>query len=220
MKIDLDLYSDNLMLPEQELLQQRKLEPKVVKRILRLRDAYNYMLRNPLKKDREYVDYIISAAGLEGGKPLSRRSAYEDLEILHAIVGSLQQCAKEWHRWRFNNMIMEGYAIAVRHEDAVAIARLAQQYGKYNQLDKSDERDAGFSEIPRLRFVFDVSVLRFKPTPYAYKVMEQTIARYSGTPYADIIEDAEAVEVSEVPERTPQPETAEEEEEGGQDDEQ
>ena len=117
-------------------------------------------------------------------------------------------------------MIMEGYAIAVRHEDAVAIARLAQQYGKYNQLDKSDERDAGFSEIPRLRFVFDVSVLGFKPIPHAYKVMDQTIARYSGTPYADIIEDAEAVEVSEVPERTPQPETAEEEEEGGQDDEQ
>lgn len=217
MNFDLDLYSDNLMLPEEQLLENR-VDPQVVKRILRLRDTYNYMLRNPLKKDREYVEYIIASNPAEGGRQLSRRTAYEDLAILHAIVGNLQQCSKEWHRWRFNNMIMEGYAIAVRNEDPAAIARLAQQYGKYNQLDKSDERDAGFSEIPHLRFVFDVSVLGFKPIPNAYRVIDETIARYSGTPYAEILEDDDAVNLTEVPEAGRKAADSQEQQEGGDDD--
>ena len=138
MRFDIDIYSDNLMLSEQELA-AKKVPAQTVQRIVRLRDIYNYMLRNPLKKDREYVDYIQASYVDADGKQLSKRKAYEDIEILHAIIGNLQQCSKEWHRWRFNNMIMEGYAIALRKEDAAAIAKLAQQYGKYNQLDKNDE---------------------------------------------------------------------------------
>lgn len=193
MRFNIDIYSDNLMLPVEEMRANRVSE-QVITRVLRLRDIYNYMLRNPLKKDREYIDYI-QANYQEDGKPLSKRKAYEDIEILHAIIGNLQQCTKEWHRWRFNNMIMEGYAIALRKEDAAAIAKLAQQYGKYNKLDKDDEHDKGYSEIPRISFTFDVSVLGFKPIPNVRKVIDELIAHYSHSKLQDIDEDAEIVEM-------------------------
>lgn len=193
MRFNIDIYSDNLMLPVEEMRANRVSE-QVITRVLRLRDIYNYMLRNPLKKDREYIDYI-QANYQDDGKPLSKRKAYEDIEILHAIIGNLQQCTKEWHRWRFNNMIMEGYAIALRKEDAAAIAKLAQQYGKYNKLDKDDEHDKGYSEIPRISFTFDVSVLGFKPIPNVRKVIDELIAHYSHSKLQDIDEDAEIVEM-------------------------
>lgn len=194
MRFNIDIYADNLMLSEDELLAKR-IEPQTVNRIIRLRDIYNYMLRNPLKKDREYIDYIQANYKDGEGKSLSKRKAYEDLEILHAVIGNLQECSKEWHRWRFNNMIMEGYAIALRNEDAAAIAKLAQQYGKYNKLDKEDEHDRGYGEIPRLVFTFDVSVLGFKPIPNVRRVMDELIARFSHSSLQDIAEDADVVEI-------------------------
>lgn len=42
---------------------------------------------------------------------------------------------------------MEAYQIALHNEDATAIAKLAQQYGKYNKLDKDDEKDRNYNEI-------------------------------------------------------------------------
>ena len=196
MRFDLDIYSDNLMLTREEMV-EKKISSQVIERIIRLRDVYNYMLRNPLKKDREYVDYIQARYSVND-KPLSKRKAYEDLEILHAIIGNLQQCTKEWHRWRFNNMIMEGYAIALRKEDAAAIAKLAQQYGKYNQLDKNDERDRGYGEIPHLQFTFNVADMGFKRIPNVRSVIRDLIAKYSQSNLQDIAEDAEVVEISDV----------------------
>lgn len=131
MRFPIDRYADNLMLSVEEL-RAKKVDEQSINRIIRLRDVYNYMLRTPMKKDKEYVDYIMAQYKGPDGEELKRRTAYEDLEILHAVVGNLQNCSKEWHRWRFNNMIMEGYAIAMRMNDANAIAKLAQQYGKYN----------------------------------------------------------------------------------------
>ena len=193
MRFPIDTIADNLMLPEEEM-RANNVEEQVIKRILRLRDIYNFMLRNPLKKDREFIDYI-QAKYKENDKPLSKRKAYEDIEILHTIIGNLQQCTKEWHRWRFNNMIMEGYAIALRNNDAVAIAKLAGMYGKYNKLDKEDGHDHGFNEIPRISFTFDVTVLGFVAIPNARKVMDEMIARYSNTAIADVVEDADVTEI-------------------------
>ncbi len=200
MRFPIDTIADNLMLPVEQM-RENGLQEQMVSRIVRIRDIYNYMLRNPLKKDREYLDYIQGCYKDADGKPISRRTAYEDIEILHAIVGNLQQCSKEWHRWRFNNMIMEGYAIAVRKGDAAAIAKLAQQYGKYNRLDKSDERDNGLSEVPHIVFTFDVSKLGFKPLVNAYREIDRLIKHYGGTPMESILEDTDYVEIAEEPQK-------------------
>ena len=200
MRVDIDFYAENLMLTEEEM-RAKKVEEQKIPRIIRLRDAYNYMLRNPLKKDREFIDYIEARSKDESGKPtITKRRAYEDLEILHAIVGSLQMCSKEWHRWRFNNMIMEGYAIALRLENPDAIARLAACYGKFNKLDREDEHDRGYYEIPHIRFTFDVSVMGFQPIPNVMAVIDRLTAEFSGTTLDRIAEDADAVELAEIPE--------------------
>ena len=199
MRFNIDTYADNLMLSESELL-EKGVDRQVIVRIFRLRDIYNYMLRNPLKKDREYIDYIQASYHDEDGKALSKRKAYEDIEILHAVIGNLQQCTKEWHRWRFNNMIMEGYAIALRLENPDAIARLAACYGKFNKLDREDEHDRGYYEIPHIRFTFDVSVMGFQPIPNVMAVIDRLTAEFSGTTLDRIAEDADAVELTEIPE--------------------
>lgn len=199
MRFDIDIYADNLLLTEEQM-EAKKVEQQVIQRCLRLRDIYNYMLRHPLKKDREYIDYIQANYQVDG-KPLSKRKAYEDVEILHTVVGNLQQCSKEWHRWRFNNMIMEGYTIALRKEDAAAIAKLAGEYAKYNKLDKDDEHDRHYSELPRIVFTLDVRVMGFQPLDNPYAVMDRIIKQYDGTPFGRIVEDADAVEIANEPEK-------------------
>lgn len=194
MKFNVDTYADNLMLPVEDM-RAKKLGEQIINRIVRLRDIYNFMLRNPLKKDREYIDYIQANYADETGKPLSKRKAYEDIEILHAVIGNLQMCTKEWHRWRFNNMIMEGYAIAVRKEDAKAIARLSGEYAKYNRLDQDDELDRGYGDIPHIQFTFNVVDIGFKPIPDVRRVINELYAKYSHSSLSSIAEDAEVVEL-------------------------
>lgn len=189
-----DLYADNLMLPVEEM-KAKKIAPEVIERIIRLRDIYNYILRNPLKRERQYVEYIVhNSENLGNGKKITLRMAYDDLEVIHAIIGNLQNCTKEWHRWRFNNMIMEGYKLAVDKQDPAAIARLASAYGKYNKLDKDDEKDARYTDIPHIRFTFDVSTLGFKPIPNVNEFIDKLIKQYSNTALSDIAEDAEIIE--------------------------
>lgn len=197
MRFDIDIYSDNLMLPEEEM-KAKRIAPEIIQRVVRLRDLYNYMLRHPLKKDKEYTDYIRSVYTNKDGKQLSLRKAYEDIEIIHAVIGNLQMCTKEWHRWRFNNMIMEGYAIAVRKEDATAIAKLAQQYGKYNQLDKNDEVDRGSADMPHIVFTFDVSSMGFTPIKNVYALIDKLNAQYAGKGYERITADEDAIVIDEV----------------------
>lgn len=200
MRNDIDIYADNMMLSEQDL-KAKKLQQSVIDRILRLRDIHAYMLRNPLKKDREYVDYIVyNAASLGNGGEITRRTAYADLEILHSIVGSLEKCSKEWHRWRLNNMIMEGYRMAVNKQDPEAIAKLANVYGKYNQLDKNDEKDARYEEIPQIKFTFDATVLGLKSIPNVANVINQLIKKYSGSNYEDIDADVDVIDATVVEE--------------------
>lgn len=182
------------MLPVEEM-KAKKIAPEVIERIIRLRDIYNYILRNPLKRERQYVEYIVhNSENLGNGKKITLRMAYDDLEVIHAIIGNLQNCTKEWHRWRFNNMIMEGYKLAVDKQDPAAIARLASAYGKYNKLDKDDEKDARYTDIPHIRFTFDVSTLGFKPIPNVNEFIDKLIKQYSNTALSDIAEDADIIE--------------------------
>lgn len=197
MRFDIDIYADNLMLPEEEM-KAKRIAPEIIQRVVRLRDLYNYMLRHPLKKDKEYTDYLRSVYTNKDGKQLSLRKAYEDIEIIHAVIGNLQMCTKEWHRWRFNNMIMEGYAIAVRKEDATAIAKLAQQYGKYNQLDKNDEVDRGSADMPHIVFTFDVSSMGYTPIKNVYALIDKLNAQYAGRGYGRITADEDAIVIDEV----------------------
>jgi hypothetical protein len=182
MRYDIDIYSDNLMLDVDEL-HERGIAQSTIDRIQRLRSVYSYMLQFPLKRDREMVDFI------ESGFHVSKRTAYEDLQILHTIVGTLQQCSKEWHRWRFNNMILKIYDDASRAHDYRSAERAAADYAKYNRLDCTDEIDRGYDNVPPITFTFNVAVLNLKPIPDVRGVIDSLVKKYSGSPVSDIQAD-------------------------------
>lgn len=194
------------MLTEDEMV-NKGIDRRTIHRIVRLRDVYNYMLRHPLKLDKEYIYYIQGNHFSPTGEPISKRTAYEDIEILHAIVGNLQECSKEWHRWRFNSMIYEGLKLALKNEDSNAIARLAKEYGKYNKLDKEDGQDIGLMQIPHIRFTMDVGVMGFKPIPNVSRVIDQLIAKYSKSVIDDFAADAEIIEIDDAVKELPSDKT-------------
>ena len=97
-------------------------------------------------------------------------------------------------------MIMEGYRMAVNKQDPEAIAKLANVYGKYNQLDKNDEKDARYEEIPQIKFTFDATVLGLKPIPNVANVINQLIKKYSGSNYEEIDADADVIDATVVEE--------------------
>ena len=74
--------------------------PEVTQRhLIRLRDIYNYWLQFPLTKDRELVAYIQQAYQLQ------TTQAYADLRLVKALLGDLQKSTKEYHRYRFIEMV-------------------------------------------------------------------------------------------------------------------
>ena len=86
-----------------ELIQQR---------LIRLRDMYNYWLQFPRKKDLEIVQE------LEYRYKISKSSAYDDVRIIKRLLGDLAKTTKDYHRYKFCQMIDETFEMARRIKDA------------------------------------------------------------------------------------------------------
>ena len=110
--------------------------------IIRLRDMYNHWLAFPKKKDREIV------AELKHRYKLQNTQAYDDLRIIKNLLGNLQEASKQYHRYRFLEMITESYDMARTLKNTRSMVAAADKYAKYMQLDKEDEHDARYDLIP------------------------------------------------------------------------
>lgn len=157
-----------------ELIQQR---------LLRLRDMYNFWLQFPRKKDLEIVDE------LERRYSISKSAAYEDIRIIKRLLGDLAKSTKDYHRYKFCQMIDESYDMAKRIKDARAMAAAANYYAKYTQLDKEDILDKGYDKIVVQPFepTDDPTVLGIKPIPNVRERIKSKIEQY----WSDDIEDVE-----------------------------
>lgn len=157
-----------------ELIQQR---------LLRLRDMYNFWLQFPRKKDLEIVDE------LEHRYSVSKSTAYEDIRIIKRLLGDLAKTTKDYHRYKFCQMIDESYDMAKRIKDARAMAAAANYYAKYTQLDKEDILDKGYDKIVVQPFepTDDPTVLGIKPIPNVRERIKSKIEQY----WSDDIEDVE-----------------------------
>ena len=135
-----------------ELIQQR---------LIRLRDMYNFWLSFPSKKDLEIV------GELENRYKIGKSTAYEDVRIIKRVLGDLAKTTKDYHRYKFCNMIDESFAMAKRMKDARAMASAANFYAKYTQLDKEDILDKGYDKIIVQPFepTDDPTVLGIKAIP-------------------------------------------------------
>lgn len=162
--------------------------PEVIQqRLLRLRDMYNFWLQFPRKKDLEIV------GELELRYKVSKSTAYEDIRIIKRLLGDLAKTTKDYHRYKFCQMIDETFDMAKRTKDARAMGAAANYYGKYTQLDKEDILDKGYDKIVVQPFepTDDPSVLGIKAIPNVREKIRNKIQQY----WSEDIEDVEFEEV-------------------------
>ena len=85
--VQLDLFT-----PKDEL--EERYTPLMVARIIRIREAYTWMLANPEAKDRQIVELIMTR-----NTSVSKSSAYSDLSILKQLLPMLSKNSRDFHRW-------------------------------------------------------------------------------------------------------------------------
>ena len=139
-----DLYTAKAELEERYPVAQ-------VEHLLRLRDMVTWSIANPDMKDRQFVDELRSRYGL------SQVTAYADLKIVKALLPNLSECTRDFHRWRYNEMIM----------DTKTMEKAATSYAKFNRIDIEDEQSVPYHMIVVQPFfpTTDPRVVGITPVP-------------------------------------------------------
>lgn len=135
---------------------------------------YNWFISNPDSTDREFVAELLQRHGV------SKVTAYSDLAVLKTLLPLLASSSRDFHRWRFNEMIMNTYKMAQKRKDTKTMERAAASYAKYNRVDLEDEQAVPYEMIVVQPFVAtsDPSVLGIKPIPNIQKKISDMIAKY------------------------------------------
>lgn len=181
----------------------------LAERVMRLREMYNYWLSNPSMKDRQLRDTIMSRYNI------SQSSAYSDIKIIHELVPLLAQKSRDFHRTRYNEMILETYAMARARKDTKSMERAATSYAKYNRVDLEDEMSMPYDEIVVQPFcaTLDVRVLGLKPIPDVYNHIAKLTKELSRD-FVDIsdveFEEADLEEDKLFPDKAPLPDASDE----------
>ena len=162
-----DLFTDKSDL-------ENKYSLVLVERVLRIRDMYNYMINNPETKDRQFIEECTSRYNI------SKVMAYQDLAIIKSLLPMIGKASRDFHRWRYNEMIIETYQMAKARKDFKTMEKAATSYAKYNRIDLDEEKDLPFDLIVVQPFTAtsDPSVLGIKPIPDIKDKIQKLIAKY------------------------------------------
>ena len=149
-----DLYTPKSDLEEKYAIAQ-------VDHLLRLRDMVTWSIANPDAKDRQFVDEIMQRYGL------SKVTAYADLKIVKSLLPNLSEATRDFHRWRYNEMILETYQMAKKRKDTKTMEKAATSYAKYNRIDVEDETAVPYHMIVVQPFfpTTDPRVVGINPVP-------------------------------------------------------
>ena len=155
----IDIARDDLFTSRNEL--EEKYAISQVEHLLRLRDMVTWSIANPDAKDRQFVDVIMQRYGL------SMVTAYADLKIIKAILPNMAESSREYHRWRYNEMILETYQMAKTRKDTKTMEKAASSYAKFNRIDVEDEAAVPYHMIVVQPFfpTTDPRVLGINPIP-------------------------------------------------------
>ncbi len=167
-----DVVTTDFFTAEDEL---RKLFPAAsVERVLRLRELYNWVISNPDCKDKEFVGVAIGRFGI------SKTLAYDDLKIIKSVLPNITQASRDYHRWKYNEMILETYQMAKKRKDTKTMERAATSYAKFNNVNVEDEQSVPYDMIVVQPFTAtdDPTVLGIKPIPNIEKVISDMIEKY------------------------------------------
>ena len=164
-RIDLFTSEDELRL---------KYTEAIVLRVLRIREEYTWFLSNPDAKDRQFVENAISRHGI------NKTQAYSDLAIVKALLPHLAQASRDFHRYRFNEMILETYQMAKNRKDSKTMEKAASSYAKFNRVDLEDEQAVPYDLIVVQPFTAtdDPSALGIKPLPNLNERIAELLHKY------------------------------------------
>ena len=168
----LDICRTDLFTKADELRQ--RFPPTVVEKVLRIREMYNWFISNPDASDREFAAEIMQRHGV------AKSTAYADLAIVKSLLPLLATASRDFHRWRFNEMIMRTYKKAAAKGDTKTMERAASSYAKYNRVDLEDEQAVPYDMIVVQPFTAtdDPSVLGIKPIPNIQQRIAKLIDKY------------------------------------------
>lgn len=171
-KSPLEACKEDLFTPEAEL-REKYIQP-VADRVLRIREEYNWMLANPDAKDRQFVEQIIGRFGL------NKTQAYADLQVVKILLPLLTKATRDFHRYRYNEMILETYQMAKKRKDTKTMEKAASSYAKFNAVHIEDEQSLPYDMIVVQPFTAtdDPTVLGIKPIPNVQKKIQQMIEKY------------------------------------------
>lgn len=146
----------------------------LVQRILRIRDMYNWQIQYPDAKDREFVNEVVKRYDV------SMPIAYRDLAIIKTLLPQISQTSRDFHRWRYNEMILDAYKKAKEKENIIAMEKAASSYAKYNRVDVDDEQQLPYEMIVVQPFTAtdDPSVLGIKPIPNIQEKIKKMLEKY------------------------------------------
>ena len=168
----LDICRLDLFTAEDEL--RERYAESIVTRLLRVREEYNWFLSNPDAKDRQFVENAVSRFGI------SKSLAYNDLSIVKMLLPHLSQASRDFHRYRYNEMILETYQMAKKRKDAKTMEKAASSYAKFNRVDLEDEQAVPYDLIVVQPFTAtdDPSVLGIKPMPRLQERIQALLHKY------------------------------------------
>ena len=155
----IDIARTDLFTARNEL--EEKYAITQVDHVIRLRDMVTWCIANPDAKDRQFVDEIMQRYGI------SMVTAYADLKIIKAILPDMAETTRDYHRWRYNEMILETYQMAKKRKDTKTMEKAATSYAKYNRIDVEDETAVPYHMIVVQPFfpTTDPRVVGINPVP-------------------------------------------------------
>lgn len=164
----LEVCRTDLFTREAEL--RERYPQSVVDKVLRVREMYNWFIANPDGTDREFVNELVQR------HDVSKVTAYSDLAVVKAMLPLLAAASRDFHRWRFNEMIMNTYKMAQKRKDTKTMERAAASYAKYNRVDLEDEQVMPYEMIVVQPFTAtsDPSVLGIKPISRTFNAKSRT----------------------------------------------
>lgn len=168
----LELCRSDLFTKEDKL---RQAYPQLlVDKVLRVRDMYNWCIANPDAKDRQFVEQELSRYDI------SKVVAYSDLAIVKTLLPTLASASRDFHRWRYNEMILETYQMAKKRKDTKTMEKAASSYAKYNRIDLEDEQAVPYEMIVVQPFTAtsDPTVLGIKPIPNINDKIKAMLNKY------------------------------------------
>ena len=168
----LDVCRVDLFTAEDELRQ--RYPEVIVARVLRVREEYNWFISNPDAKDRQFIENAVSRFGI------SKVLAYSDLAIVKAMLPHLSQASRDFHRYRYNEMILETFQMAKKRKDTKTMEKAASSYAKFNRVDLEDEQAVPYDLIVVQPFTAtdDPSVLGIKPIPNIQERIDALLKKY------------------------------------------